>query len=400
MPKFDFEDGLKVTSPDDRFWVQFHNLTQVEGRFFSPIGDPLTNSFDIPRQRFYFQGGVEKDFEFVSVLNRGYGSLDILDAYINYKFSPEFNVRAGRTKTPFSHEYYKIAESDLIAPERSVFVGNLSTNRQIGVMAYGKVLDERLEYAAGLFNGPHRSFQDFNTFKNPFLYFDAQPFLHGSSDFVRHLHLTAAGSYGQENDPLEPNELHTANDETTNSAVNNLSPTFLAFNPAATQVGETAFWSSEAVWYWKNFTSLSAHNGGFITYAQPNQPSTRVPYQGFSVAGTWFPTGEHITSRKDVTPLKNFNLRDPWNNPGAVEALARVGYLRAGEQVFDNGLVNRALWSNDATVVDVGANWYLNRYVRLFFDWQYARFGSPVQISPTRFTRDTNLFWIRTQLFY
>src|SRR4029079_7633413 len=116
--------------------------------FFSPTGDPLHNTFDIPRQRLYFAGQVDKHFEFYSVLNRGYGTFDVLDAYMNFKFDKAFTIRFGRTKTPFNYEYYKIGEGDLIAPERSVFVGNLSTNRQVGVMAYGKVLDERLEYAA------------------------------------------------------------------------------------------------------------------------------------------------------------------------------------------------------------------------------------------------------------
>ena len=41
------------------------------------------------------------------------------------------DLRVGRTKVPYGYEYYKIAEGDLIGPERSVFVGNLSPNVEL-----------------------------------------------------------------------------------------------------------------------------------------------------------------------------------------------------------------------------------------------------------------------------
>jgi phosphate-selective porin OprO and OprP len=395
------DDGLHVRSRDGKYKFEFHNLTQVEGRFFQPAGDPLTNSFDIPRQRLYFQGSAGENYDIYTVLNRGYGSLDVLDAYIDFKFDKSFTVRVGRTKTPFSYEYVTVPETDLIAPERSVFVGNLSTNRQIGLMAYGHVWDERLSYKAGLFNGPHNSFQDFNNFKTPFLYADAQPFLHGDSDLVRHLHFVGAGHYGRQDNALDPPALRTANDETATASVAQLSPTFLTFNPNATEFGETSFWSGELVWYYKAFNLFAEYNGGFTTYSVNNgTPTVRVPFEGFSVMTTYFLTGEHITRRNNVTPRRAFDIKNPRSNPGAIELYARTAYLHAGGKVFTNGLVDPKLWSNEATVLDIGVNWFLSRYVRIWLDWQYSRFGSPVQVGPNRFTNSENLYWVRTQLFY
>jgi len=45
-------------------------------------------------------------------------------------------------------------------------------------------------------------------------------------------------------------------------------------------------------------------------------------------------------------------------------------------------------------------NWYLNRYVRVFLDWQHSEFGSPVRVGENRFTNTADLFWVRTQLYY
>jgi phosphate-selective porin OprO/OprP len=401
--RVDLRHGVRLSSADGRFRVEFHDLSQFEGRFFTPTGSApgdLHNNFDIPRQRLYFAGQVDEWFEFYSVLNRGYGAFDVLDSYVNFRFGEGFNVRVGRTKTPYTYEYYKVAEGDLIAPERSVFVGNLAPNRQVGAMAYGRWLDERVEYAAGVFNGPHKSFQDFNNFKNPFLFVNTRPFLLGGSDLVRHLNVGGSVNFGREDDPLEPNVLRTANDETVSPNADNVSPTFLRFNDGVTERGGTAFWSGDVAWFYRNWTALAAYNGGFITYATPAREGVRVPFQGGSVAVTVFLTGEEITTRKEVEPRRDFDWRDPFGHPGAVELYSRVAYVNAGSNLFADGLADARLWSNDALVLDTGVNWYLNRYVRVFLDWQHSEFGSPVRVGENRFTNSADLFWLRTQLYY
>ena len=401
--RVDLTQGVRFLSPDGLYRIEFHNLTQVEGRFYNPSGDPLVNQIDIPRLRFIFAGQVGQYFEFVSSTQRGYGSLDVFDAYINLKFDPAFNVRLGRTKTPYTYEYYKMGEGDLIGMERSVFVGNLSGNRQIGAMAFGRVWEDRLEYAAGVFDGPRRSFQDFNNFKTPYALVNARPFLHGTSDLLRYLNVGASGSYGRDKNPLEPNALRTANDETTTAAIESISPAFLKFNPGASQVGGTAFWSGDVAWFYRGLTTLAQYNGGYQTYAltQNRQTrSTRVPYTGGSVAVTYFLTGEEPFNRRELIPLREFDGKDPARNPGAVEVFSRAAYLHAGANVFASGLADPRLWSNDALVFDTGVSWYPNRYTRFTAEWQHSAFGSPVQVGPTRFTDSLELFWVRAQLYY
>ena len=115
------------------------------------------------------------------MINRGYGAIDLLDAFININFDRRIQFRIGsRFKTPTSYEYYQIAEGDLIAPERSIFIGNLAGNRQDGAMFHGQILEKTTEWAAGIFNGPRRSFQDFNNDKDLFLFWNICPFQHTS----------------------------------------------------------------------------------------------------------------------------------------------------------------------------------------------------------------------------
>jgi phosphate-selective porin OprO/OprP len=406
--RVDLSRGIRFFSADNKYRIELHDLTQFDGRFFSvtsPSGtnasqNALHDSFVIPRQRLYFTGQVDEHFDFVSVINRGYGTLDILDSYANFKFDRRFNVRVGRTKTPYTYEYYKIAEGDLVAPERSVFVGNLSPNRQLMVMAFGRLLADVVEYSAGVESGPHRSFQDFNNYKNPFLYLAARPFLYGESDALRHLSLGGSVNFGREDDPLEPNALRTANDETTSPNATNVSPTFLQFRDGVVERGGTAFWSGDVAWYYRSLTALAMYNGGYMTYATPARGGVRVPFEGGSVAVTFFVTGEEITSRKEVEPLRDFNWRSPLQHPGAVELYTRTAYLTAGQSIFTGGLADPRLYSRNALVLDNGVNWYLNRFIQIRADWQHAEFGSPVQIGPGRFTNSTDMFWLRSQLYY
>ena len=126
----EFSDGLTVKTDDGYFSLTFHNLTQVDGRFFNPTGNPLTDNFIVPRQRWYVLGNVSPNIRYYTVINRGYGSLDLLDAFRRHQFrrvdAEKLQFRVGRMKTPYTYEYIKISETDLIAPERSVFVGNLA----------------------------------------------------------------------------------------------------------------------------------------------------------------------------------------------------------------------------------------------------------------------------------
>ena len=51
-------------------------------------------------------------------------------------------------------------------------------------------------------------------------------------------------------------------------------------------------------------------------------------------------------------------------------------------------------------MVDVGLNWYLNKFVKIYLDWEYAMFGSPVYYAPDRGSRTNGTYWARFQVYY
>ena len=50
----------------------------------------------------------------------------------------------------------------------------------------------------------------------------------------------------------------------------------------------------------------------------------------------------------------------------------------------------------------VGFNWYLNKFVKIYFDWEHAMFGSPVLYNTQTRARQltSDLFWLRFQVYF
>ena len=103
-----------------------------------------------------------------------------------------------------------------------------------------------------------------------------------------------------------------------------------------------------------------------------------------SVQASYFLTGEQITRRVNVVrPRHNFGFTNgQFTGPGAVEVHARYSPLNLGHNIFTAGLADPNLWTNHAYAVDIGLNWYLNYYTKIYFDWQHAGFGEPVINGP------------------
>jgi phosphate-selective porin OprO/OprP len=440
--KVSFAEGLEFASDDDEFKLAFHDLTQVEYRGF-PSHDlgTLQDQFFIPRQRWYFTGQATRSVEFYTAINRGYGSLDLLDAFMTLnlvesltnkadedprpgnprgaqgtdgRVTPNrgggsnswLRFRVGRMKTPWLYEYYSIAEGDLIAPERSLLAGNLAGNRQIGAMFLGEMLESRLSYAAGMFNGPRRSFGDFNSDKDLFLYLNSRPFLKSERlPFLHYLNLGTSMYGGDENNPPQPIAYHTANDQSsggTEATVASLSPTFLALNNNVTERGERFQWAAHIAYFYESLMILAEGGGGYQGYSDDGRTSTRVPFAGWMVQSTYFLTGEKLTRRVNVVrPVHRFGFEKGKFGLGAVEVHARISELDLSNRVFTAGLADPNQWTDRCDILDVGANWYWNYYTKFYFDWQHAFFGSPVTSGPSgHLLSSTDLFWLRFQVFF
>ena len=397
-------NGLRFDSPDGEFQLQFHNLTQAELRNFPGAGgqSPLKTQFFIPRQRWYFTGRATKNVEFYTVINRGYGSLDLLDAFINFNYDPRFQFRVGRTKTPTSYEYYQIAEGDLIAPERSLFIGNLAGNRQEGFMLHGQIFEKSAEYAAGVFNGPRRSFGDFNNDKDLFLFYNMRPFQNTEADRPEILQRRRRV---QLRTRAEPHPAGRACDRQRPDGVEHRVALADVLHVQQQRHRERL---ARPLVDLDRLVLQELQRPGRIRRDEPGllvqqrQPArTRIPFEGFSVTPYYFLTGERITRRVDVKPDRDFGIKNGRiTGPGAVEIYSRFSALNLGHDVFTAGFADRNLWTNQRLRRRHGIELVLEPLYENLLRLPVFRLRQPRLQRQESFASHYNLLWLRFQLFF
>jgi phosphate-selective porin OprO/OprP len=408
--KVRFGEGLEFLSDDDEFTLQFHNLTQVDYRGFPRYDEGyLQSQFLIPRERWYFTGNLTKNVGFYTVINRGYGSLDLLDAFISFRpFDERLRFRAGRMKTPYLYEFFNIAEGDLIAPERSIFASNMSLNRQIGAMALGEIVDERVSYAVGVYNGARNSFLITNRAGDLIGNVTARPWLK-SELFPALRYFNIGGSFEAGHatlNPPSPIDFQIANDETANGNALSVSPTFLRLNNNVEENAQRCQWGAHILWFYKSFFFMTEYGAGRAGYGFVNQNvSIPVDFSGYFVQASYFVTGEEITRRVSVLqPRRDFNFKWLMHQgpfaPGAIELQARYSTMELSKNIFTAGFADPNLWTNHVWATDLGLNWYLSFYLKIQLDWQHAGFGNPVSMGPAKFSSTADIYWLRFQLFF
>lgn len=137
-------------------------LLQVQ----ADVGDRGDSRFTSDNDRFYLRrarlnasGRFLEEFDFRLELDLA-GSLSntsslraqMTDGYIHWNRYPVANVRAGQFKSPFGFEQL-YGDPRLITIERSLVNDRLTASRQIGAQVGGDLLEKRLSYAVGAFNG-------------------------------------------------------------------------------------------------------------------------------------------------------------------------------------------------------------------------------------------------------
>lgn len=155
--------GLIVVKPAGKEpTLTLGGLLQVQGDF----GDRGDNRFTDGNDRFYLRrarlnatGRFLEEFDFRlemdlagSIANTTGLRAQMTDGYINWNRFAAANVRVGQFKTPFGFEQL-YPDPRLFTIERSLVNDRLTLNRQLGAQVGGDLLEKRLSYAVGGFNG-------------------------------------------------------------------------------------------------------------------------------------------------------------------------------------------------------------------------------------------------------
>jgi phosphate-selective porin OprO/OprP len=407
-------DGVGFATEDEEFQLRFRILEQIDyNGYLAPQGGTpfaTTSGFYLPRSRYYFQGQLTKPISYDLSFQRSYSTFNFFNAFMNFNYDPRLQIRIGRQKVPFTYEFYKINVWRLIAPERSVWNNNYQSNRDIGIAAWGGLFENRLEYAVMLHNGPRNGFQAYDYPKTVAAFLNFKPFQTNEESFLRDLNIGGSLDYGYQNNPAVPLVFRTNGNAsnvalTTNDPSNNATLPFLALNNNVVERGLRDLWELHAAYYYKGLSVLGAWDSGFNGYAVGQGHSVRVPTSGYFVQVAYLITGETVRERTVIDPISRFDLRPGKFGLGALEPHARYSEMFLSRDIFTSGLADPNLWTNRVQLIDVGVNWYLNKFVKIYFDWEHAIFASPVFAATTpngksQFMTTNDLLWLRFQFYY
>jgi phosphate-selective porin OprO and OprP len=394
-----FGPGFEFRTGDDEFNMQFHNLTQADGRFYGRGNQvPVSDTFAIAREWLVFSGHLTKPFEYYVSIADAVDTFNILDVFLNVNFDRRLQFRIGRFKTPFTYEFYAEPTQALANGEWSLFFNNFGMNRDGGAMVWGQALEDRLDYAVGLFNGVPNGFIDLSNPKSGIAYLNFAPYETQQDSVLENLNIGGSAVFGDQEHVPVPQTLRTI---VPTSGNNVLGVPFLSFNNNVLARGQRDLWSLHMSYFYRSFWMIGEWQSGFQTYGLVNRTSsTRVPIESFYLQAGYLLTGERAASRGQVRPRSPFDLRRGRFGIGAWELAARFSLLDVGDQVFQAGLADPTLWTNQLYATDLAINWYWNQYIRVMLDWQHAGFGNPVVYRPDAFQTASDLFILRFQIWF
>lgn len=405
--------GFALSSADTNFVLKLRGLVQLDSRTFFDDNPRSTanDGFLLRRARPIFEGTLFRDLDFSFVPEfGGSGNVSIFDAYLNYRYRPELQLRAGKFKTPVGLEQL---QSDATLPfnERSL-VSALVPNRNVGVQIWGDAFDGLLSYATGVFNGTgdgrNASNVDVDDDKEFAGRLFAQPFKRSSVAALRGFGFGLGGSYSQviSNAASLPN----TTGGTLPGYATDGQQQFFAYNPAqGVVVADGAQWRLSP-----QFSYLFGPFGLLGEYAVSHQSvynsftraRAELEHTGWQLSAQWVLTGEEA-SFSGINPTRPF--KPGGGGWGAWQLVGRFGQLDVDDAAF-RGFANGALSARSATSWGVGINWWLNRNLRVLASFSHtsfegggsfnpldpATFGAPATVS----AQDENVFFTRLQLSF
>lgn len=400
------EDGFGFKSADGKNEIKFKALAQLDYRNYN-AGTSTVDGFDFRRIRPSIEGTLfgKYDFRFVPEFGEAKtanatSTSGIVDAYIDARFTPWFQVRAGKFKPYVGLERLQ-SGADIKFIERSFVSNNILPNRDLGVSLHGDVLDGKLSYAAGIFNGvvdggDNSTAQDTNGDKEYAVRLFTTPFK-DSDSVLSGLGFGLAATHGNFNGTTAATGLPSY--KTPGQQLN-----FFTYSATTFGFGDRTRWAPQAYYYYGPF-------GVIAEYARVSQDLKSgtlvdtVDNDAWQIAASWLITGEDA-SFKGVKPKQVFDTDGGgW---GAWELVARYQENNIDDAAFNTNVANNNRFASptasakSAQAWAAGVNWYLNQNVKVALDYEktsYEGGGGGTVAAPLDRPDEKTLF-TRLQISY
>lgn len=350
-----YDEGFWFVGPDDK--LRIGGSGQFDARFHE-AGEPGNSTFQVRRARLYATGVLEEKWGYMVMgrFDRG-TTLNLHFAWLESQHAPEARVRIGQFKQPYSLEGVN-SDQHFDFNERSLWVSNMAQLEDIGVMVYGKLLEERLEYGVGAFNGRGKEKDDTNDDKEFAAQLTLAPFRKWESRWWKGLNLSFSGSRSNPEDDLKGSSYSTA-----------AQTQFWTYASNVTPAGNKDRTSAEIEWLVGRASLKGGAHQAVFHDLRKGALGRTAKIDGFALWGTYLLTGEDKPRNKALVPKAPFDpAKGTW---GAFELAARYEGFNSDRELLKEGYLTG---TDQVDATTLGLNWYLNRHMRTILDFQQTRF--------------------------
>lgn len=170
-----YDHGFFIRTADDSFYLKTRIRTQFrytgeqrQDRNRSVFLNQRVhdkNSFEWERMRLYFTGWLwDKNLQYVFYLdastNTGDGNVKAGDLYFDYQYAKGHKIQWGQFLIPFGKQGVNAATFNQMFVDYSMAHAFFGPGQGIGIMPHGDLLNNKLTYMAGVFNGVRNSIDD------------------------------------------------------------------------------------------------------------------------------------------------------------------------------------------------------------------------------------------------
>ena len=350
--------------------VTFGGFVQMALNNF--FGDhPTVGEYEIARARLDVRGAAAEGFSYRIFwdLNRDGATLE--DAWLEYSPLLIARSRVGQLKVPFSLEALNSARWIRFS-ERAMGPLNLAPFRDVGFNVFGRALDGRLEYAAGIFNGSFaKGAANAGTEKAIRLSWQAARLL--GLPVAQGVHLGASFTQRNVNGSLAAVDYETSSHTT-----------FFRYRQDTRQSGSLKRLGLELEWIHGPWSVTGEYmRARREELRRETFESPAIESQSAYVATSWIFTGEDQTRNRPISPLRTVDRKaGGW---GAFDIHARWDYFDTDPEALDLGLADGTdrVWA-----LTRGVNWWPKTNLRTVLEFEYASFDDPVQIDEDTITSE------------
>ena len=356
-----YDDGFYLRGEDDT--LKIGGWFQIDTRFYLDEDSPQTNTFDIRRARFDVRGVLENDFSY-RLYATFVGSPVLQEAWLEYQYFPYARIKIGQYKEPFSLEsQYSARWIDFV--ERSIGVTNLQPAEDIGVMVFGKFLDNHVDYAIGFFNGQGRDAEAVVDDKDLAGRLVVQPFRHMKDSSFKDLYIGGSFTYGNNERSLGRRDFRTAG-----------RTPFYDFASDAQLDGRIVRYDGELEWLNGPFNFTTEFIGTDFEEIVSSSGNGSLTVNSWYGTLSYVLTGENAVRSKPIKPFKNFDLRQGgW---GAWQILGRYEHFWTDDDLLDKGI---ATGTDAVDAFSIGLNWWPNIHLKFMFDYVYSSFDDEITVA-------------------